>query len=71
MVTLTFKDVLVVPISFVTDPIETVYEVDLAYGDQARAAGIVNYRRTDALNTHPLLIEALASLVTRHRDARP
>ena len=60
------RDVLVVPISFVTDHIETLYEVDMLFGDQARAAGIVNYRRTEALHTHPMFIEALATLVERH-----
>ncbi len=38
---------------------------------QARAAGITNYRRTEALNSHPLFIEALATLVTRHLEAHP
>lgn len=65
------KDVLVVPVSFVTDHIETLYEVDMLFGDEARAAGITNYRRTEALNTHPLFIEALATLVTRHLEAHP
>lgn len=65
------KDVLVVPISFVTDHIETLYEVDMLFGDRARAGGIVNYRRTEALNTHPLFIDALASLVTRHVQDHP
>ena len=63
-------DVLVVPVSFVGDHIETLYEVDMLFGDQARAAGIANYRRTEALNTHPLFIDALAALVTRHLQAR-
>jgi ferrochelatase len=65
------KDVLVVPVSFVTDHIETLYEVDMLFGDQARAAGIANYRRTEALNTHPLFIDALATLVRRHLQGRP
>ncbi|WP_370651495.1 ferrochelatase [Luteitalea sp. TBR-22] len=59
------KDVLMVPVSFVSDHIETLYEVDQLFRDDALAAGIVDYRRSEALNTHPLFIEALADLVSR------
>jgi ferrochelatase len=64
-------DVLVVPLSFVSDHIETLYEVDMLFADAARAAGITGYYRPAALNTHPLFIEALAHLVqanVRTRD---
>jgi ferrochelatase len=60
------SDVLVVPLSFVSDHIETLYEVDMLFADAARAAGITGYYRPRALNTHPLFIEALASLVHDH-----
>jgi len=59
-------DVLVIPLSFVSDHIETLYEVDMLFADAARDAGITGYYRTPALNTHPIFIEALAGLVTRH-----
>lgn len=58
------SDVLVIPLSFVSDHIETLYEVDMLFADAARAAGITGYYRPPALNCHPLFIEALASLVT-------
>ncbi|MBF6949314.1 ferrochelatase, partial [Acinetobacter baumannii] len=54
---------LMVPVSFVSDHIETLYEVDQLFRDDARAAGILDYRRSAALNAHPLYIEALADLV--------
>ncbi|MEN3338312.1 MAG: protoporphyrin/coproporphyrin ferrochelatase [Acidobacteriota bacterium] len=57
------SDVLVVPLSFVSDHIETLYEVDMLFADAARAAGITGFYRPAALNAHPLFIEALASLV--------
>jgi protoporphyrin/coproporphyrin ferrochelatase len=60
------KEVLVVPLSFVSDHIKTLYEVDMLFRDDAERADIVDYRRTDALNTHPIFIEALAGLVERH-----
>lgn len=57
------KDVIVVPVSFVSDHIETLYEVDLLYGDQARKLGIKGYRRAESLNDSPVFIAALADLV--------
>lgn len=57
------REVLVVPLSFVSDHIETLYEVDMLFAERAAKAGITDYRRTEALNTHPLFIEALARLV--------
>jgi protoporphyrin/coproporphyrin ferrochelatase len=65
------KEVLVVPLSFVSDHIETLYEVDMLFADAARQAGIVDYRRTEALNTHPRFIEALAQLVEAHVQVAP
>ena len=61
-------DVLIVPLSFVSDHIETLYEVDLLFADVARASGITGYYRPQALNTSPLFIRALAGLVARHID---
>lgn len=51
--------VLVVPVSFVTDHFETNYVLDIAVRDAAEAAGFRHYEVTSALNTHPLLVEAL------------
>jgi len=59
------KRVLVVPLSFVTDHIETLYEVDQLFAEDARATGITDYRRSPALNSNPTFIEALARLVER------
>jgi ferrochelatase len=63
-------DVLVVPLSFVSDHIETLYEVDLLFRDVAAKAGITRYGRVEALNTSPRFIEALAEIVDEHlRDS--
>jgi ferrochelatase len=56
------KDLLVVPISFVSEHIETLQEIDIEYREIAEHSGIHNFRRVPALNTHPLFIEALAEL---------
>jgi protoporphyrin/coproporphyrin ferrochelatase len=61
-------DVLVAPLSFVSDHIETLYEVDLLFRDVAARAGITGYRRVEALNTSPRFIAALSNLVADHLD---
>jgi ferrochelatase len=59
------RELLLVPLSFVSDHIETLYEVDQLFAEDARRAGITDYRRPEALNTHPLFIESLARQVER------
>jgi protoporphyrin/coproporphyrin ferrochelatase len=59
------KHLLVIPLSFVSDHIETLYEIDQLFAETARKAGIVEYTRPEALNTHPLFIESLAAQVER------
>jgi protoporphyrin/coproporphyrin ferrochelatase len=56
------KNVLVVPISFVSDHIETLYEIDILYKTMAEKLGM-NLKRTDSLNTHPLFIKALEDMI--------
>ncbi|MEM7724988.1 MAG: ferrochelatase [Cyanobacteria bacterium P01_A01_bin.45] len=57
------KNLVVVPISFVSEHIETLEEIDIEYREIAEEAGIENFRRVPALNTHPLFIQALGDLV--------
>lgn len=55
--------VLVVPVAFVTDHIETAYELDVEVREEAEAFGIEHYEVTSGLNCHPLFIGALAEAV--------
>lgn len=55
--------VLVVPISFVSDHIETLFEIDVEYRDHAQDCGIRNFARAPSLNVDPLFLQALAELV--------
>ncbi|MCP9887963.1 ferrochelatase [Cyanobium sp. ATX 6A2] len=57
------KDLVVVPISFVSEHIETLEEIDIEYREIATEAGITNFRRVPALDTTPSFIEGLAQLV--------
>jgi ferrochelatase len=57
------KDLVVVPISFVSEHIETLEEIDIEYRELAEEAGIEHFNRVPALNTHPTFINDLADLV--------
>ena len=56
------KDLFVVPISFVSDHIETLYEIDILYRNIAEGYGI-NLRRCKALNTFEKFILAMKQLI--------
>lgn len=56
------KNILMVPISFVSDHVETLYEIDIQYRELAATHG-VRLWRTAALNAHPRFIAGLTSLV--------
>ena len=57
------QNVLVVPISFVSDHVETLHEIDIEHRQQARRLGIENFRMMPGLNDAPEFIAALAGLV--------
>ena len=58
------RNVLAVPISFVSDHIETLYEIDILYKGMAEKLGI-RLERVKSLNTSPLFISALQEIVVR------
>ncbi|MBE9191713.1 ferrochelatase [Gloeocapsopsis crepidinum LEGE 06123] len=57
------ENIAVVPISFVSEHIETLQEIDIEYREVAEEAGIHHFRRVPALNTHPVFIQAMVDLV--------
>lgn len=57
------RQILVYPIAFVSDHVETLYELGITYAALAQAAGLHEYRVVPALNDDPLLIATLAQLV--------
>ncbi len=57
------KDVLVVPISFVSDHVETSFELDIEYRHNAEEAKIENYIVMTGLNDSATFVECLAQLV--------
>ena len=58
------KNVLMVPISFVSDHVETLYEIDMLYHEMAQNLGI-RMERTDSLNCMPGFIDSLKELVLK------
>jgi ferrochelatase len=61
--------VLVVPIAFTSDHIETLHEIDLEYAEGAHKAGITQFKRAPSLNDEPLLSTAQAEIVAAHLAA--
>jgi protoporphyrin/coproporphyrin ferrochelatase len=56
-------DLVVVPISFVSEHIETLEEIDIEYRELAEEAGIHTFNRVPALDTYPAFITTLVDLV--------
>lgn len=59
------RHLVVVPISFVSDHVETLHEIDIEHREQARGLGIEDFRMVPGLNDSPRFIQALAGLVKR------
>lgn len=58
-----FKKLLVIPVSFVTDHIETSCEIDIEYRHLAQGWGVEDFRMSRAIECHPGFIRALADSV--------
>ena len=56
------RQVLAIPIAFVSDHVETLYEIDQLFGEEARRAAIPEFRRTPGLNDRPTFLRALADI---------
>ena len=65
------KRLLMVPLAFVSDHVETIYEMEEEYGTLARRLGM-EYRRAPALNDDAIFTGALAGLLhARWRESAP
>ena len=65
------REVVVVPLSFVSEHIETLQELDVELRLEAEQAGITGYHRVRTLGTTPQYIEALAWLVGQALGTQP
>ena len=59
------RKILVVPIGFVSDHIEILYDIDILYREKAKFLGM-KLRRTVSLNFSEKFIEALSTIVEEH-----
>lgn len=59
------REVLLVPVSFVADNLETLYDIDIYLRGYSLAMGVAKFERAPALNTNPLFIEMLKRIVIR------
>jgi ferrochelatase len=57
------KDMLIIPIAFTSDHLETLFELGIEYRHVAKEAGVEQYEVTMGLNDSPFFIDALAELV--------
>ena len=59
------KNILMIPISFVSDHVETLYEIEMLYHDQAKDLGM-RLVSSESLNCNPTFIKGLKELVLSH-----
>ncbi len=59
------RKVLIVPIGFVSDHIEILYDIDIVYRKKAESLGLV-LKRSPSLNNSERFIQALANVVEEH-----
>jgi len=59
------REVLIIPIGFVSDHIEVLYDIDIFYREKAESMGMV-LRRSPSLNDSERFIEALTAIVEEH-----
>jgi ferrochelatase len=62
------RQVVVVPIAFVSDHVETLYECRILFAGEAARLGIPHYVVAEGLNDHPEFIRALAAIVARRLE---
>jgi len=60
-------DVLVVPVQFLADHLEILYDIDVAAREEAESEGL-RFNRIDLMNTAPAFIDALAQVVAREES---
>ena len=63
------KGVVLVPLGFVADHVETLYDIDILFKTTAASVGL-EFRRCPSLNTDPGFMELLADLVKKHTERK-
>ena len=63
-----YRNVLVVPVAFTSDHIETLFEVGIELAEDAEKVGITAFKCTEGLNGSEIFIQALADIAKTHLD---
>nr|MBN2278125.1 ferrochelatase [candidate division Zixibacteria bacterium] len=63
------REIVIVPISFVSDHIETLYEIDIEMKELALRAGIKSLIRTESFNDDPRFISFLSEMISRRLES--
>ena len=61
-----YKKLVVIPVSFVSEHSETLYELDYLYGNIAKELGAESFIRIPTLKTQPMFIETLKEFVIKN-----
>jgi len=64
------RNVMVIPIAFTSDHIETLFEIGIEYAEDAEKAGIKNFCFTEGMNGSKIFIESLADIVSNHLEKK-
>ena len=65
------QEIVVVPVSFISEHIETLQEIDMEYREIALESGIQQFRRVPALNTYPKFIDDLGNMTVEALNSPP
>jgi len=66
----TKRSILIVPIAFTTDHIETLSEIDIEFKEVAEKSGVKEFYRAPSLNADPVAIDAFSSIVKDHLEKK-
>lgn len=58
--------VIMVPLGFVSNNVETLYEIDILYSDLAKSLGITNYTRVDVPDYNSFYTKEIANMLYRY-----
>jgi protoporphyrin/coproporphyrin ferrochelatase len=65
-----YRQLVMAPIGFISDHMETLYDVDILYRKQAESLGM-QFARSKSLNAAPSLIQALRAVIREHLQSSP
>ena len=61
------RNLMLIPIAFVNEHIETLHELDIEYADEVgRECGAEKIARCPTPNDHPAFVDAMADVVSKH-----